>query len=71
MEIEPCTPFGTHLFSHHDDAFPQAPSEVVLASKEMMHHEQACHDDFSDGEPSPVITGEPTIGESTIGVAQE
>ncbi len=34
-----------------------------------MHHEQACHDDFSDGEPSPVITGEPEsmIGEPMIG----
>ena len=38
MEIKPCTPFGTQLFSHHDDAFPQAPSEVVPASTEMMHH---------------------------------
>jgi len=62
MEIEPCTPFGIQLFPHHDDVFPQAPCEVVPTSREI-----ACHNDFSDGEPSPVITGEPTIWEPMIG----
>jgi len=66
MEIKPCTPFGTQLFPHHDDISPQAPCEVVPASKEMMHHKQAHHDDFSGGEPSPVITREPTIRALTV-----
>jgi len=67
MDIEPCTPFGMQLFPHHDDVFHQAPCEVVPTSRETMHHKYACDDDFSDEEPSPVITGEPTIWELMIG----
>jgi len=68
MVIEPCAPFGTQLFPHHDDIFPQAPCDVVPTSKETMHHQQVpYHGDFSDGEPLPVITvGELTVGEPTV-----
>jgi len=67
MVIEPCAPFGTQLFPHHDGIFPQVPCDIVPALKEMMHHEQAYHGDFSDGEPLPVTTEEPYVEESAVG----
>jgi len=67
MEIKPCTPFGSLLFPHHDDVFPQAPCEAVPTSRETMHHKHACHDVFIDKEHSPAITMGPTVGEPTIG----
>jgi len=68
LEFEPCIPFATQLFPHHDSIFLQALHELEPSSMEMIHQKcMLCHDDFSDGELSLVITGEPTIGELNVG----
>ncbi len=47
-------PFGSQLFPHHDDGYPQQYlCEVVPSSREAI---------FSDEEPLPATTKEPYVG---------
>ncbi len=68
LEMEPCMPFSTQMFPHHDGIFLQALCELEPSSMEMIHQKHIlCLDDFSYGEPSTVISGEkPAISEQDL-----
>jgi len=68
LEIKPCILFGTELFPHHDDIFLQTMCDFVPSSMQMTNQKHVlCLDDFSDGEPLPVIARKPTVEKPAIG----